>query len=66
MANPKSKDGKSEKDKAKALYRSICACGNPNPEYVGFCTNCVQKMVIEYGEAADQYIPLSDKYDKLL
>ena len=42
---------------------AICACGEPNPEHRGYCTNCVRKLKARFDSLILAYEAVKEEYD---
>ena len=41
----------------------ICACGAFDPEFKGYCTDCVQKLKTKFDYLIGKFNKLKDEYD---
>ena len=44
---------------------NLCQCGEPEPEYNGYCHKCVTRIANEYKKIRAWYQPIEDKYEEL-
>jgi hypothetical protein len=44
---------------------SICACGEADPQYKGYCENCVRRICREYTKTREWFLPLEEQHDQL-
>jgi len=42
---------------------AICACGEPNPEHRGYCTNCVTKLKARFDSLILAYEAVKEEFD---
>ena len=44
----------------------LCACGEFEPEFNGYCRKCVERISREYKKVREWYQPIEDKYEELV
>jgi len=42
----------------------ICQCGEPEPEFNGYCRKCVTRIAAEYKKVRAWYQPIEEKYEE--
>lgn len=50
--------------KAKASQIKICACGDTDPKFKGYCENCVKKLKKKFDYLIEKFNKLKDEYDQ--
>jgi hypothetical protein len=48
------------------FYRSICECGERNPEFNGYCAGCLTKLKQKYEVYAEDYRTRCHAYESMI